>query len=188
MMDLPAILQSLELVMVYWIVLGVGFVLLLFAFLLDGLFDFGDDGSVIPAVCLFMVIFGAMGIIGHFMFNLEATGSVILAAGSGTAGSLLFYLVIWKGMKSQEGTLSDRGEDLVGHTAEVSLTIRPDTVGQITYTTGSGRTSASARSADGSTITQGEVVEIVQYLGTSYLVRPFAPRAEAPDPEKESSA
>ncbi len=178
-MDLLEFLQSLQLVTVYWIVLGAGFFLLAFAFLLGGIFDFGDDGSMLPAICLFMVIFGAMGILGLYLFNLGSGGSVVLAAGSGTVGSLVFYLAIWKGLKSRESSLADHREDLVGETAEVSIPIGPKSLGQITYTTPSGRNSAPARSADGSAIEQGEIVEIIRYHGTTFLVRALR-ASEAP--------
>ncbi len=185
-MELLEFLQTLELTMVYWIVLGVGFLLLAFAFLLGGIFDFGDDGSMFPAICLFMVVFGAMGVLGLHLFGLGGIGSVLLAVGSGTVGSLLFYLAIWKGLKAQESSLADRREDMVGQTAEVSLPIGPRSTGQITYSTPSGRNSAPARSEDGAAIEQGEIVEIVKFLGTTYLVRPLRPRGEAGEKEKET--
>jgi len=160
--------------LVYWALLALGFVLMVGMLLLDGIFHFGDDGSIIPLICSFLVVFGGAGIVSHSLFGMGVTGSLVVASLSGTVGAGGFYFGIWKTIRNRESTLSDRREDIIGKTVEVSLTITPEQLGQITYTTPSGRNSAPARSEDGSAIRQGTPVEVIHSVGTTYIVRPIS--------------
>lgn len=156
---------------IYWIVLASGFLLLVVAVAFDGLLHFGDDGSVTPAIGAFLLLFGMAGVVCDKVLGFGAPASLASAALSGTAGGVGFYLLVFRFLKSRESTLSDRREDAVGKHAEVSLPIQAGALGQITFSTPSGRTSAPARSAGGESIPQGTLVEVIQAVGTTYVVR-----------------
>lgn len=164
-------LLGVDLNVVYWAILGFGFVVLFLAFIFDGLIGFGDDGSLVPAVGVFMGLFGSTGIVGTNLLDLTEVASIFLAGVISTGGASFFYFGLWKWLKQQENTLEDRREDVVGKTAEVSLTMTGESLGQITYTTDSGRTSGPARSANGETIRQGEIVEVLRVAGTTFIVK-----------------
>ncbi|MCC5877855.1 MAG: NfeD family protein [Candidatus Sumerlaeia bacterium] len=170
---LPMSLQELlgiDLNTVYWMILGFGFVVLFFAFIFDGLLGFGDDGSMVPAAGVFMGLFGSSGIVGLNLLDLTEVASIFLGGVISTGGAVFFYFGLWKWLKQQENTLEDRREDLIGKLAEVTLTINGDSLGQITYSTDSGRTSAPARSANGASIRQGETVKVLRTAGTTFIV------------------
>lgn len=173
--DLLNMSFGFEMTFVYWGVLAFGFFVLFVALLFDGLFGFGDDGSMVPAAGVFMGLFGSVGVVGRTLLGLEDVGSIVLALTVSTGGAIFFYFGIWRMLKKQESTLEDRREDLVGKIVEVSLTITGDSVGQVTYTTQSGRNSSAARAMGGETIRQGELAEVVRSAGTIYLVRPHDP-------------
>lgn len=163
-------LLGIDLNTVYWMILGFGFVVLFFAFIFDGLLGFGDDGSLVPAVGVFMGLFGSSGIVGLNLLNLTDVASIFLGGVISTGGAVFFYFGLWKWLKQQENTLEDRHENLVGKTAEVTLTMTESSLGQITYSTDSGRTSAPAKSANGETIRQGETVRVLRTAGTTFVV------------------
>lgn len=176
--DLLNMSFGFEMTLIYWGVLAFGFFVLFVALLFDGLFGFGDDGSMVPAVGVFMGLFGSVGVVGRTLLGLEDVASILLALLISTGGAVFFYFGIWRMLKKQESTLEDRREDLVGKVVEVSLTITAKGLGQVTYTTQSGRNSSPARSIGGETIRQGDLAEVVQSAGTIYLVRPHDPTAK----------
>lgn len=157
---------------VYWLLLFAGAVIMVASFALDGMFHLGDDGSVVPALALFLVLFGGVGVFTLTTLGWGPAASLGAAAITSTAGSVGFYFGVLKFIKSREATLSNKREDVIGHNAEVSLSIRQNQPGQITFTTPSGRTSAPALSQGGIEILQGTLVEIVESVGTTYIVRP----------------
>ncbi|CAN5203773.1 hypothetical protein BH09SUM1_BH09SUM1_26040 [soil metagenome] len=161
----------MDLSLIYWLVLVAGVIIMATALALDGLIHFGDEGSITPAIGFFMLMFGATGVVSLNMLHLTERGSFFTSLGISTVGALGFYFGLLKLIHTQENTLSDRREDLVGKTAEVSVPIPADGMGQITFTTPSGRTTGSARSENGTTIRQGALVEVVQSVGTTYVVR-----------------
>ena len=178
---------SISLNLVFWIVLLAGLAVMVMAFVVDGLLHFGDDGSVTPTLALFLTLFGATGIIVLATTGSETAalaGSITLSTGGAAAGYFFFF----RKLSTNDLTLRDRREDIVGKTAEVSLSIQPDAPGQITFVTDSGRSTATARSADGTTIKQGMLVEVVQCVGTTYLVRPLNPSTQDIQPKKEQTA
>jgi len=155
----------------YWLVLLSGLFVMATAFFLHGVLNFGDDGTVTPTLALFLTLFGLGGIVVLILTGSEAASivaSLLFSSGGAAAGYQFFF----RRLAADDLTLRDRREDVVGKPAEVSLPIGPDSPGQITFTTASGRTTAMARSHDGSPIKQGSLVEVVQCVGTTYLVRP----------------
>jgi membrane protein implicated in regulation of membrane protease activity len=181
---MPGFLGNIDLTVIYWVFLGIGLVVLFLAFILDDLFHMGHDGSVMPIAAFFMGVFGASGVITLHLFNMTSGGSLLASFFCGTAGSLILYFGFYRMIKKFSGSLKDQREDIVGSTAEVSLAISAEQLGQITYTTPSGRSSAPARSADGAPIKQGTLVKIVQSVGTTYIVKPLG-AAESGNETKE---
>lgn len=157
--------------LMYWILLGTGFFILLVSFLLDGIFNFGDDGSITPAIGVFLTLFGSTGIVALNMFKMGVPGSVLTALVVSTVGSAGFYFGVLRVLYGHESTMEDRREDLVGKTAEVSVGMSPESLGQITFVTPSGRTTASARPLGNKTIRQGTLVQVVSCVGTVYVVK-----------------
>ncbi|MCC6547173.1 NfeD family protein [Candidatus Sumerlaeota bacterium] len=167
-----ATIGGIDLTIAYWVIFGIGLVAMSIAFVAHDFFHFGDDGSVLPIAAFFMGVFGAAGIVSLHLLKLSPGMSVITSTVSAIAGSVGLYFGVLRIIRKNSGTLSDKREDIVGATAEVSLAISEDQLGQITFTTPSGRSSAPARSADGKPIKQGTPVTITRSIGTTYVVTP----------------
>lgn len=164
---------GIDLTVAYWVILAIGLLMMTATFVAHDFFHFGDDGSIVPIVAFFLGAFGAAGVVSLNLLGMAPGTSVIVSTLAATAGSAGLYFGIFRLIKKNSGTLSDKREDIVGSTAEVSLAISEDQLGQITFTTPSGRSSAPARSVDGKPIKQGTPVTITRSVGTTYVVTPI---------------
>lgn len=126
-------------------------------------------------IATFVTVFGGTGVLTLQFLDIDPRWSLLIA----TAGALacaavmfLFYSQIL--IRSQASTTVRRGE-LIGLEAEVTVPIGAAAPGQVSYVTKAGRMSSTARSADGTAIPRGQLVQIVRVAGAQVLVQPAAP-------------
>jgi membrane protein implicated in regulation of membrane protease activity len=72
----------------------------------------------------------------------------------------------------QQASSSVTDEDLIGRTAQVTVAIKPGTVGQITAKIGDERVERIARAKDGSELAVGTIVKVDAVIGDSIIVVP----------------
>ena len=73
---------------------------------------------------------------------------------------------------AQQASSTVTDEDLVGRTAQVTVAIKPGTVGQITAKIGDERVERIARAKDGAEISTGSIVKVDAVIGDSVIVVP----------------
>jgi membrane protein implicated in regulation of membrane protease activity len=141
-------------------------------------FDHGSVGvsPISPAtISVFVASFGGIGIIATKLFNVPGPWSILVAAASALviAGAVFFFYsrFLIASQSSSNVILSE----LAGRSAEVITPIPGEgQLGEIAYDSAGGRHTASARSADGTPITQGTIVIIEDASGSVFVVRPKA--------------
>ena len=170
-----------SLLIIFLAIGGIGFLFLVLSLLIRDLFDmigFDLDGSLdghdfglldSRVVSVFLTAFGGFGAIG----TIWGFGS-LLSSGLGLFGGIIFGTVVYyfgKLLHSQQVTSSITDEDLIGKTAQVTVRIMPNQLGQVTFTIGEERIEKLARSADNSHLEVGTKVRIDAFAGDSVLVR-----------------
>ncbi len=135
-------------------------------------FDHGEVGlpSISPmSIAGFITAFGAFGIISRQLWGATPVTSLIYAVVGGVvvgvAAQLLFIFVF----SPQTSSLRSRS-DIVGLTAEVTIPIPDSGVGQIAVVSRGTRATYSARAKAGQTFKQGELVRIVELVGSVVFV------------------
>lgn len=160
---------------------GIGFLFLVISLLIGDLFDFigfdldgsldGHDFGILDSrvICIFLTAFGGFGAIG----TIWGFGA-LLSSGFGLFGGVFFGAIVFyfgKFLHSQDNTTPVRNEDLIGKPAQVTVTIMPNQLGQVTFIVGEERVEKLARSADNTQIEVGTNVRIDDFAGDSVLVR-----------------
>lgn len=160
---------------------GIGFLFLLISLLIGDLFDLigfeidsnldGHDFGLLDSrvVSVFLTAFGGFGAIGALWGN-----GALISSGFGILGGVVFGAIVYyfgKFLHNQQVTSSISNEDLIGRTAQVTVAIMPNQLGQVTFTIGEERIEKLARSADNSQIEAGTKVRIYAFAGDSVLVR-----------------
>jgi hypothetical protein len=176
-------MNSLNLIMLFAIIGGVGFVFLLVSLVVGDVFemagidlngpdhggmDFGLLDSRVLAV--FITAFGGFGVIGAQM-GFGAVGSSMM----GLLGGVVFAAVVsvfGRFLVGQQASSSVTDNDLIGRTAQVTVSIKPGTVGQITAKIGDERVERVARAKDGTEIAAGSLVKVESVIGDSVIVVP----------------
>jgi hypothetical protein len=176
----------------YLIYLGcfaIGLIFSLLLGLLGGVFDLGAGDVDIDAnvditadavglsplspivICVFLTVFGGIGIITEEFeiplllgAGIAATAAAVIALGFSAAMSWL--------MTRANSSMDLNPESIVGKQAEVSVTIPENGLGEITYVLNKMRQRASARSQGGESIRQSTIVDVVKYSGNFYVVTP----------------
>jgi hypothetical protein len=135
--------------------------------------DMGAHPSPIspPILSTFMVVFGFSGMIGEKVLGLPTT----IAAPSAAVVSVLLAAVVFAALCKlfmvTQGTSHGALRDLIGSEAEVITPIPAEGVGEVAYTTTTGRASCAARSENATLIPKHSVVTITQMTGSVALVR-----------------
>lgn len=115
--------------------------------------------------------FGAFGLITLHALDMKPIPSVFWSAGLAVVlDGLVTFMFFSVFVKAQSNTIQ-RTSDVVGMEAEIIAPIAGDSVGQIAYATPSGRQTAVARTADGSSIETGRFVRVERFIGNVALVR-----------------
>lgn len=160
---------------------GIGFLFLLISLIVGDLFEMigfdfdsnldGHDFGLFDSrvISVFLTAFGGFGAIGT-IWGLGAIPSSIF----GLLGGIIFGAIVFyfgKLLYNQGFTSPVSNEDLIGKPAQVTVTIMPNDLGQVTFIVGEERVEKLARSADNTQIEIGTTVKIDSFAGDSVLVR-----------------
>jgi membrane protein implicated in regulation of membrane protease activity len=166
-------------VLIYAAIGAFGLLFLLGLLFLGDLGDHdGDHGGDIDAsgpsflsarvMAAFMTAFGVGGVVArYYAVSHPAASGIGVVAGFVMAGIVYQFARMLYG---QQASSELHMAGLVGHTAEVTVSIPQDGVGQVTLTAGGERTTHIARSAGGEAIAAGAEVVIEGLRGESLIV------------------
>lgn len=177
-------ITSLNLLVLFAIIGGVGFLFLLISLVVGDVFeavgfdiDGGADGGGTDfglldsrVIAVFLTAFGGFGVIAA-QNGFGAVGSSI----AGLLGGLVFAGVVsvfGRFLIGQQASSSVSDETLLGRTVQVTVAIKPGAVGQITAKIGDERVERIARAKDGSEIATGSIVKVDSVVGDSVIVVP----------------
>lgn len=121
-------------------------------------------------IAMFLVAFGAAGLIATEAWHLTTAPSLPMAAGGGFVVAALTYLFFSKLIAVTEASSEASVAALIGTTAEVLLAIPRDGLGEIAYVAKGSRYTAPARSATGTTIAANSTVIIRRIVGSTFYV------------------
>lgn len=171
---------------VFLVIAFVGFVFLVISLLFGGLFehfefahdlghDLGHGGPgffSVQGIAVFITTFGAVGAIGTYLGYgvLPSSGFGFV---SGIVLSALVYLFA-SFLYGQQASSTTTASDLVGRTAQVSVGIPDNGVGQVRCLVGESMVDKIARSKSGNAISLNSVVKIDEIVGESVIVSPIA--------------
>jgi len=169
---------------IFLILTGAGFIFLLASLLLGDLFDqlglgvlstdAGTDSVGLldsRVISIFLTAFGAFGAISVSVGFGVAVSSLFGLAGGFVLGGLAFYF--GRLLYHQQASSSISARQLVGRLAEVTVTIQPGGVGQISCRVGEERVEKLARSTGGIVIKPGAIVLIEEVSGDAVIVSPY---------------
>lgn len=173
---------NLNLLVLFAIIGGVGFVFLLISLVVGDLFeaigfdldggasgtDFGLLDSRVLAV--FLTAFGGFGVIA-----VQNGFGAVAASIAGLLGGVVFAAVVsvfGRFLIGQQASSTVTDEDLVGRTAQVTVAIKPGAIGQITAKIGDERVERIARAKDGAEIATGSIVKVDAVIGDAVIVVP----------------
>jgi len=172
---------NLNLLAVFLIIGGIGFVFLLISLVLGDIFemfggsaDIGGDSGVdfgfldSRVLAVFITAFGGFGAIGAQM----GFGAIVCSL-IGLLGGIIFGGVVslfGRFLIGQQASSSVTDSDLVGRTAQVTVAIKSGEVGQISARIGDERVDRVARSSDGEEIKVGTMVTVAAIAGDAVIV------------------
>ncbi len=171
---------SMNLIVLFAIIGGVGFVFLLASLILGDIFemfgadaDIGGDGHDFGlfdsrVIAVFITAFGGFGLIGAWS-GFGAVGSSLL----GLVGGVIFGGIVsafGRFLIGQQSSTTVTDDDLIGRTAQVTVTIKPGELGQITARIGDERVEKLARTSRGEEIKTGSIVRVAAIAGDSVIV------------------
>ena len=172
---------NLSLFALFVIIGGVGFVFLLVTLVVGDVFemfggapDIGGDAGVdfgfldSRVIAVFVTAFGGFGAIG-VQLGFGALASSLI----GLLGGVVFAVVVslfGRFLVGQQASSTFTDDALIGKTAQVTVTIKPGEMGQISTRIGDERVDKIARSKDGEEIKAGTTVMVAGIAGDSVLV------------------
>lgn len=142
---------------------------------LDGLFDFGADGDGVgpfngKVLAASLTAFGSAGMLATYYDRGPVTGALIAAAAALVTGAAAWWLI---GLfYRQQATTEFSVSWTRGRLAEVTTTIPDGGIGQVLYRDTTGSRQLLARSRSGSGIPAGQLVRIVDVVGSTVVVEP----------------
>jgi hypothetical protein len=189
--------ESFSALTVFLAIAAVGFVFLLISLVFGGLlehFEFGHDLGhdlghggpgffSVRGIAVFVTAFGGVGAIGTYrgygVFASSGFGFI-----SGIAVATIVY-VFARFLYGQQATSTTTSADLVGRTAQVSVGIPENGVGQVRCLVGEIMVDKIARSRAGNAIAYSSLVKIEEIVGESVIV---SPATNPPPPDKSPNA
>ena len=172
--------SNLNLITLFAVIGGVGFVFLLVSLVVGDLFeavgfdlagvDGGADFGFLDSrvISVFITAFGGFGLIAA-QYGMGPLASSF----AGLIGGVIFGGVVsafGRFLVGQQASSSVTDDDLIGRTVQVTVAIKPGVVGQITATIGDERVERIARAKDGLEIKAGSIVKIEAIAGDSVIV------------------
>jgi membrane protein implicated in regulation of membrane protease activity len=174
--------MNFDLLTVFLIIGGIGFAFLLISLVVGDIFemfggspDIGDAGVDFGfldsrVLAVFITAFGGFGAIAAQMGFGAPVSSFV-----GLLGGVFFAAVVsvfGRFLIGQQASSTVTDHDLIGRTAQVTVTIKPGEVGQVTAKIGDERVEKIARARSGDEIKAGTIVTIESIAGDSVLVSP----------------
>lgn len=175
-------LTSINLITLFAIIGGVGFVFLLASLILGDIFemfggeaDLGGEGTDFGlfdsrVIAVFITAFGGFGTIAAW-----SGYGAIASSLAGLLGGLVFGGVVsafGRFLVGQQASSTVTDDALIGKTAQVTVAIKPGSVGQITARVGDERVERLARASADAEIAVGSLVTIKSIAGDSVIVAP----------------
>jgi hypothetical protein len=135
--------------------------------------DLGHGGPgffSIQGIAVFVTAFGAVGAIGNYLgYGVFPSSGFGFISGIVLATLVYFFASFLYGQQASSTTTS---AELVGRTAQVSVGIPDNGIGQIRCLVGETMVDKIARSRSGSAIAHNSVVRIEEIVGESVIVSP----------------
>lgn len=180
---MPEFLSNLSPLMVFLAIGAIGFIFLLVSLVVGDIFDsFGfetgldgaTDGHALldsRVISVFVTAFGGFGAIGVQMGLSIVASSLLGLAGGLFLGGLvsLFGRFLYKQQSSSSVTTAQ----LVGRAAQVTVSIAPGSLGQVSCRIGEERVEKLARARDNREIKAGVTVRVDEVAGDSLIVSPY---------------
>lgn len=168
--------SSFSALTVFLIIAGVGFLILLASLVLGDMFegldvDGGLDGPGFldsRVISVFILAFGGFGSIGTQAGFGIVTSSLLGLGGGVVLGGLVS--VFGRFLYKQQATSSVTSNQLVGRTAQVTVSIQAGSVGQVMCRVGEERVEKLARTRSNEEIKAGAIVRIDEIAGDSLIV------------------
>jgi len=138
-------------------------------------FDHGEIGinPLSPVtIASFVTAFGAFGIIGLELLDLRGEWSLALALGGAVVTAALASLAYSYFLIAPQGSSEVRARDIVGAKGEIITPIPAGKMGEVAFVARGTRMTSAARSADGSEIPRGTLVQITESVGSVVFVKP----------------
>ena len=187
------LLTNISALTVFLVIAGVGLTFLVASLLFGEIFDHSgldiDGGAHGPgfidarAISVFITSFGGFGAIGIQM-GLGVLASSLLGLASGVVlGGIVSLFARF--LYGQQASSSVSASQLVGRTAQITVTIPAGGIGQISCRVGEERVEKIARTRDGVELKAGALVRIEEIAGDSVIVasasdgQSFQPRLQA---------
>ncbi len=173
-------LSNIDLLTIFVAIGAIGFIFLLASLVLGDIFEmFGADADIgsgdvdfgffdSRVIAVFITAFGGFGAIAVQVGYGAFTSSLF-----GLLGGIFFALVVslfGRFLVGQQASSSVSDVDLVGKMAQVSVAIKPGSVGQITVRIGDERIDKIARSTAADEIAAGTLVKVSGIAGDSVIV------------------
>lgn len=175
------VLTNLNLLTLFAVLGGVGFIFLLISLVVGDVFEaIGFDVDVGGDTGMDFGFFDSR-VISVFITAFGGFGAIAVWSGWGVVASSLIGLlggVIFGGVVSafgrfligQQASSSVTDGDLIGRTAQVTVGIKPGEIGQISTRIGDERIEKVARSKDNDEIKIGTIVKVASISGDSVIV------------------
>jgi membrane protein implicated in regulation of membrane protease activity len=148
--------------------------------------DLGHGGPSIfsvQGIAVFITTFGAVGAIGsHLGYGVFPSSGLGFISGIALAALIYFFASFLYGQQASSTTTS---ADLVGRTAQVTVGIPDNGVGQVRCLVGETMVDKIARSRSGNAIAHNSAVKIEEIVGESVIVSPVTD-TQKPDRSTQS--
>lgn len=176
---MPEFFAALNLLTLFLIIAGAGFVFLLLSLVVGDLFDSfdlnhdfagGTDLGILDSrvISVFITAFGGFGAIGVQLGLSALASSLIGLFGGAVFGGVVAAFAGF--LQSQQASSAVSANQLVGRTAQVTVSIKPNQLGQIVCRIGEEKVEKLARTRNKSEIPAGEIVRIEAIAGDCVIV------------------
>ena len=122
-------------------------------------------------IATFITTFGGTGVIINSLTHLSPVLGLFISAVSGVALAGVVFLIYVRVLGAVQSSSEVRAGELVGQSAEVSVSIPEGKLGEIMLVARGTRVKSPARSVDGQPVPRGTRVEIVEEAGNVVIVR-----------------
>ncbi len=122
-------------------------------------------------IAVFITTFGGVGLILNNLTPLPLVLNLFLAAVSGVTLSGVIFLLYTRLLVAAQGSSEIQRGELVGRSGEITAPIPAGGIGEVAMVVRGTRVRSPARSADGSPIPRGTLVEVVEETGNVVVVK-----------------